>query len=131
MSSGLFDFEQRMNDTWRQRVNSMPAPLAAWINSKNAEIQSLLAFREVGEETLASCEQQREEEIEKLVEWDEEVQYEEVQYEEPQYEPTNYICYGELTVGELLEMLQTIVTNDPSAASKPIIHEFALQSLIA
>ena len=109
----------------------MPAPLAAWINSKNAEIQSLLAFREVGEETLASCEQQREEEIEKLVEWDEEVQYEEVQYEEPQYEPTNYICYGELTVRELLEMLQTIVTNDPSAASKPIIHEFALQSLIA
>ena len=126
MSSGLFDFEQRMNDTWRQRVNSMPAPLAAWINSKNAEIESLLAYREVGEETLASCEQQREEEIEKLVEWDEEVQYEEVQYE-----PANYICYGDLTVGELLEMLHTIVTNDPSAASKPIIHEFALQSLIA
>ena len=126
MSSGLFDFEQRMNDTWQQRVNSMPAPLAAWINSKNAEIESLLAYRAVEEETLASCEQQREEEIEKLVEWDEEVQY-----EEPQYEPTNYICYGELTVGELLEMLHTIVTNDPSAASKPIIHEFALQSLVA
>ena len=126
MTSALFDFEQRMNDSWQQRVNSMPAPLAAWINSKNAEIESLLAYRAVEEETLASCEQQREEEIEKLVEWDEEVQY-----EEPQYEPTNYICYGELTVGELLEMLQTIVTNDPSAASKPIIHEFALQSLIA
>ena len=126
MSSGLFDFEQRMNDTWRQRVNSMPAPLATWINSKNAEIETLLAYREVGEETLASCEQQREEEIEKLVEWDEEVQY-----EEPQYEPANYICYGDLTVGELLDMLHTIVTNDPSAASKPILHEFALQSLVA
>ena len=131
MSSGLFDFEQRMNTAWQQRVNSIPSPLTAWINSKNADIETLLAYREVEEETLASCEQQREEEIEKLVEWDEEVQYEEVQYEEPQYEPTNYICYGELTVGELLEMLQTIVTNDPSAASKPIIHEFALQSLIA
>ena len=121
MSSALFDFEQRMNDSWQDRVNSMPAPLAAWINSKNAEIETLLAYREVGEETLASCEQQREEEIEKLVEWD----------EEPQYEPANYICYGDLTVGELLEMLHTIVTNDPSAASKPILHEFALQSLVA
>jgi hypothetical protein len=104
----------------------MPSPLVKWIDSKNAEIETLLAFREVEEETLASCEQQREEEIEKLVEWDEEIQYEEVQYE-----PANYICYGDLTVGELLEMLHTIVTNDPSAASKPIIHEFALQSLIA
>ena len=131
MTSALFDFEQRMNDSWQQRVNSMPAPLAAWIYSKNAEIETLLAYREVGEETLASCEQQREEEIEKLVEWDEEVQDEEVQYEEPQYEPANYICYGDLTVGELLEMLHTIVTNDPSAASKPILHEFALQSLVA
>ena len=126
MSSALFDFEQRMNDSWQQRVNSMPAPLVKWINSKNAEIQSLLAYRAVDEETLASCEQQREEEIEKLVEWDEEVQY-----EEPQYEPANYICYGDLTVGELLDMLHTIVTNDPSAASKPILHEFALQSLVA
>ena len=122
MSSGLFDFEQRMNAAWQQRVNSMPSPLTAWINSKNAEIETLLAYREVEEETLASCEQQREEEIERLVEWDE---------EEPQYEPANYICYGELTVGELLEMLQTIVANDPSAASKPIFHEFALESLVA
>ena len=126
MSSGLFDFEQRMNAAWQQRVNSMPSPLTAWINSKNAEIETLLAYREVEEETLASCERQREEEIERLVEWDEEVQY-----EEPQYEPANYICYGELTVGELLEMLQTIVANDPSAASKPIFHEFALESLVA
>lgn len=126
MSSALFDFEQRMNTAWQQRVSSMPSPLVKWIDSKNAEIETLLAYREVGEETLASCEQQREEEIEKLVEWDEEIQY-----EEPQYEPTNYICYGDLTVGELLEMLHTIVTNDPSAASKPIIHEFALQSLVA
>jgi hypothetical protein len=122
MSSGLFDFEQRMNAAWQQRVSSMPSPLTAWINSKNAEIETLLAYREVEEETLASCEQQREEEIERLVEWDE---------EEAQYEPANYICYGELTVGELLEMLQTIVANDPSAASKPIFHEFALESLVA
>ena len=122
MSSGLFDFEQRMNAAWQQRVNSMPSPLTAWINSKNAEIETLLAYREVEEETLANCERQREEEIERLVEWDE---------EEPQYEPANYICYGELTVGELLEMLQTIVANDPSAASKPIFHEFALESLVA
>ena len=122
MSSALFDFEQRMNTTWQDRVNSMPAPLAAWIYSKNAEIQSLLAFREVEEETLASCEQQREAEIEKLIEWD----------EEPQYEPANYICYGDqLTVGELLNMLHTIVTNDPNAAFKPIIHEYALQSWFA
>jgi hypothetical protein len=121
MSSGLFDFEQRMNAAWQQRVNSMPSPLTAWINSKNAEIETLLAYREVEEETLASCEQQREEEIERIVEWDEEVQY----------EPANYICYGELTVGELLEMLQTIVANDPSAASKPIFHEVALESLFA
>jgi hypothetical protein len=121
MSSGLFDFEQRMNAAWQQRVSSMPSPLAKWIDSKNAEIETLLAYSEVEEETLASCEQQREEEIERIVEWDEEVQY----------EPANYICYGELTVGELLEMLQTIVANDPSAASKPIFHEFALESLIA
>jgi len=121
MSSGLFDFEQRMNAAWQQRVSSMPSPLAKWIDSKNAEIETLLAYREVEEETLASCEQQREEEIERLVEWDEEVQY----------EPANYICYGELTVGELLEMLQTIVANDPSAASKPIFHEFALESWVA
>jgi hypothetical protein len=122
MSSELFDFEQRMNAAWQQRVNSMPSPLTAWINSKNAEIDTLLAYREVEEETLASCERQREEEIERIIEWDE---------EEPQYEPANYICYGELTVGELLEMLQTIVANDPSAASKPIFHEFALESLVA
>ena len=126
MSSGLFDFEQRMNTRWQQRVNSMPSPLTAWINSKNAEIETLLAYREVEEETLASCERQREEEIERLVEWDEEWHE-----EEPRYEPANYICYGELTVGELLEMLQTIVANDPSAASKPIFHEFALESLVA
>jgi hypothetical protein len=104
----------------------MPSPLTAWINSKNAEIETLLAYREVEEETLASCERQREEEIERLVEWDEEWHE-----EEPRYEPANYICYGELTVGELLEMLQTIVANDPSAASKPIFHEFALESLVA
>jgi len=107
-----FDFEQR--------VNTMPVPLAKWIDSKNAEIDALINHgREDSDNILESCERQREAEIERLL-FEEEVRY---------CEPANYICYGDqLTVGGLLTMLHMIVTNDPSAAFKPIFHETTLKS---
>ena len=115
-----FDFEQRINNDWEARVNTMPAPLVEWIYSKNAEIDTLIN-RDTGYnvDDLESCERQREAEIERLL-FEEEVRY---------CEPANYICYGDqLTVGGLLTMLHMIVTNDPSAAFKPIFHETTLKS---
>lgn len=127
MSSELFDFEMRMNTEWQTRVDTMPAPLAAWIDSKNAEIHSLLSWKsEVANEALAMIERRREEEIERLL-------YEEVEnVEQVQEEPPNYICYGEeITVGQLLTLLHTIVTENPNAAFKPIFHESALKSWLS
>lgn len=128
MSSELFDFELRMNTEWQNRVDTMPAPLAAWIDSKNAEINYLLSWKgEVDDEALALMERQREDEIERLL-FDEEVEHEE-QLEQLVEEPPNYICYGEeITVGQLLTLLHAIVTENPNAAFKPIFHESALKS---
>lgn len=134
MSSELFDFELRMNTEWQNRVDTMPAPLAAWIDSKNAEINYLLSWKgEVDDEALALMERQREEEIERLL-CDEEVEQieqldQEEHVEQLVEEPPNYICYGEeITVGQLLTLLHAIVTENPNAAFKPIFHESALKS---
>lgn len=113
----------------------MPAPLAAWIDSKNAEINYLLSCKgEVDDEALALIETQREEEIERLL-CDEEVELNVEQVEHLEHlehlveEPPNYICYGEeITVGQLLTLLHAIVTENPNAAFKPIFHESALKS---
>jgi len=133
MSSELFDFELRMNTEWQNRVDTMPAPLAAWIDSKNAEINYLLSWKgEVDDEALALMERHREEEIERLL-YEQEEHVEQLDQEEHVEqlveEPPNYICYGEeITVGQLLTLLHTIVTENPNAAFKPIFHESALKS---
>ena len=142
MSSELFDFELRMNTEWQNRVDTMPAPLAAWIDSKNAEINYLLSWKgevddeALDDEVLTIMERQREEEIERLL-CDEEVeQIEQIEHvehlehvEQLVEEPPNYICYGEeITVGQLLTLLHVIVTENPNAAFKPIFHESALKS---